>query len=241
MGTVLYPQSHRMQQISAPNMIIRWVRSQHFALPKCHFIHRTKQELLSYQTNTVFRFCNTNRCILNSLWTGLQYSSIPQHYSLYLSFITALMQKVECLRNKSWPNALAVTNGAKLLKFGVFSKSHSSVHILWSKEDSMMWCWYWSLCSLEFGFYCVWTQPATFCSTYKKHVSQETRRTTFRVGVALRPPDCDATFPEHVPVSPTTHFFKRTHCTFEVVYPSTTNLFLTFSRLMSHIYVVPHR
>jgi len=38
-----------MQQISAPNMIIRWVYSQHFALPKRHFIHRTKQELLSYQ------------------------------------------------------------------------------------------------------------------------------------------------------------------------------------------------
>ena len=130
-------------------MIIRWVHSQHFALPKRHFIHRTKQGLLSYQINTVFRFLNTNRCILNSLWTWLQYSSIPQHYSPSFYFITASMQKVQCLWNKIWPNALSVTNGAKLLKFGVFTKSHSSEHILWSKGDSMMWCWYWSLCSLS--------------------------------------------------------------------------------------------
>jgi len=142
----------------------------------------------------VFLFLNTNRCILNSLWTGLQYSSILQHYSPSLPFITALMLKVNSLWNKIWPNVLGVTNGAKLLKFGVFSKSHSSEHILWSKEDSMVWCWYWSLCSLEFGFYRVYTQPATLCSTYKKYVSQETRRTTFSVGVALRPPD--ATLPE---------------------------------------------
>jgi hypothetical protein len=96
----------------------------------------------------------------------IQHSALLQYIPVFIKAVinTDAENSVFIEQNLTWRPRC---NGEKLLKFGGFSKSHSSIHILWRKKVSMMWCWYWSLCSLEFGFYSVWTQPATSCSIYK--------------------------------------------------------------------------